>query len=131
MEFIGSGGIVLLILAVLWLSFIAPANQNTSAKPKNKRKTTKTTLKPAKSSIKVSYTPRTLINTGIQAEPKAEKEAEKVVINRLPDPLSARIGKIENVAWAEVKDLDSAREEKQRISSENLDEILKRRRSIG
>ena len=131
MEFIGSGGIVLLILAVLWLSFIAPANQNTSAKPKNKRKTTKTSLKLAKSAIKVSYTPRTLVNTGTQAELKPEKEAEKVVINRLPDPLSARIGTIENVAWAEVKDLDSAREEKQRISSENLDEILKRRRSIG
>ena len=131
MEFIGSGGIVLLILAVLWLSFIAPANQNTSAKAKNKRKTPKTTLKPVKSAIKVSYTPRTLINTGTQADSKAQKEPEKVVINRLPDPLSARIGTIENVSWAEVENLDSAREEKQRISSENLDEILKRRRSIG
>ncbi|MFM8927560.1 MAG: hypothetical protein ACKOFA_05100 [Rhodoluna sp.] len=131
MEFIGSGGIVLLILAVLWLSFIAPANQNHSAKPKSKRSSSKATLKPARSGVKVTYTPRTLVNTGSESLPETKQEVEKVVINRLPDPLSARLGSIENVSWAEVKDLDVAREEKQRISSENLDEILKRRRSIG
>jgi hypothetical protein len=57
--------------------------------------------------------------------------AAKVEVNRLPDPLSARLGKIENVQWAEVRELDQAREVKEKLSSETLDEILERRRSNG
>jgi len=54
-----------------------------------------------------------------------------VIVNRLPDPLSARLGKIESVKWAEILELDDARKEKENISSESLDEIMRRRRSNG
>jgi hypothetical protein len=61
----------------------------------------------------------------------APEQAAKVEVNRLPDPLSARLGKIENVQWAEVRDLSEAREVKENVSSKSLDEILERRRSNG
>jgi hypothetical protein len=38
---------------------------------------------------------------------------------------------LENVKWAEVVPLEEVREEKEKISSETLDEILQRRRSNG
>jgi hypothetical protein len=52
-------------------------------------------------------------------------------MNRLPDPLSARLGKIEDVKCADIHELENARKEKENISSENLDEIMRRRRSNG
>jgi hypothetical protein len=35
------------------------------------------------------------------------------------------------VKWADVVPLENAREEKEKVSSETLDEILKRRRANG
>ena len=72
-------------------------------------------------------------NKGVAEELVSEAlpAVEKVVINRLPDPLSARLGKIESVNWADVVELNDARKEKENISSENLDEIMRRRRSNG
>jgi len=131
MEIFGSGGIILLIVAVLWLSFMTPTGQRREVEAKAKRESVVRTRKSAARPIKFTTIATTPVNKGLQAEVKAEAAPEKVVINRLPDPLSARIGTIENVPWAEVKDLDKAREEKAKISSENLDEILRRRRANG
>jgi hypothetical protein len=131
MEFLGSGGLVLLILAVLWLSFVTPTSLTSSNSKKNKSKKLGRAPRELKATIRVGQNTTTLINKGTQASLIEKNQPEKVVIHKLPDPLSARIGSIENVTWAEVKNLDEARDEKQKINSENLDEILKRRRSIG
>jgi hypothetical protein len=131
MEAFGSGGIVLLIVAVLWLAFMTPTGQR-------REKTVKTKsarVAPAKKSndrpLKFTTMAQTPINKGLQGDVVTGSAVEKVVVNRLPDPLSARIGTIENIPWAEVKDLEKAREEKAKINSENLDEILRRRRANG
>jgi hypothetical protein len=69
---------------------------------------------------------------GIAPQSAVELEQlEKVEVNRLPDPLSARLGKIENVQWAEVRELFQTRDVKENVSSKSLDEILERRRSNG
>jgi len=69
--------------------------------------------------------------TEVETVVPVAKTSQKVVVNRLPDPLSARLGKIESVQWAQVHELEDARAEKEQLSSENLDEILRRRRSNG
>jgi hypothetical protein len=138
MEFTGTGGILLLVLAVLWLGFMTPSgkrgiNDHNEARA-NRRAARRAIAVQAKSEEKV-----------VEANPWFEKEltvevetlsevapaVEKVVVNRLPDPLSARLGKIESVNWADVVELNDARKEKENISSENLDEIMRRRRSNG
>ncbi|MEY4655449.1 MAG: hypothetical protein ACK5CU_02830 [Rhodoluna sp.] len=131
MEAFGSGGILLLVIAVLWLTFMTPTGQRREKSVKTKSTRTQRSGSVAARPLKYTTIATTPINKGLQAEVSPAPVAEKVVINRLPDPLSARIGSIENVPWAEVKDLDKAREEKAKISSENLDEILKRRRANG
>jgi hypothetical protein len=64
-------------------------------------------------------------------QPVEEIQSTRVEVNRLPDPLSARLGKIENVQWAEVREINQAREVKENLTAESLDEILQRRRSNG
>lgn len=131
MEAFGSGGIVLLVIAVLWLTFMTPTGARKEKEVKTKNLRAVRTTKPASRPLNYTTMAQTPINKGLQAEVVAAPVVEKVVINRLPDPLSARIGTIENIPWAEVKDLAEARDEKTKISSENLDEILQRRRANG
>lgn len=138
MEFTGTGGILLLVIAVLWLGFMTPSgkrgiNDHTEARA-NRRAARRASAVEAKSEEKV-----VAVNPWFEKELSVEVEtlsevvpaAEKVVVNRLPDPLSARLGKIESVNWADVVELNDARKEKENISSENLDEIMRRRRSNG
>lgn len=140
MEISGSGGILLLVVAVLWLGFMTPSGKS-GLSDASKRRTKK--VKPRR--VQSRVTPQVKVqvltrqNPWIQApegtieviSPVAEVLPERVVVNRLPDPLSARLGKIQTVAWAEVKDLDEARVEKEKVTSESLDDIMQRRRSNG
>ena len=135
MDFLGSGGVVLLVLAVLWLGFLTPSGQKGLQDREPRAKRQARTLKTAPSRSKTPNLPRYRVITGVQASQVAEKVVEKaaetVVVNRLPDPLSARLGTLENVKWADVVPLENAREEKEKVSSETLDEILRRRRANG
>lgn len=131
MEFLGSGGVVLLLIAVAWLAFMTPTGQRSTKAEKNKRSRQVKSQRSVQIRQNNTMQPRTRVVIGEQARSEIEITPEKVVINRLPDPLSARLGTIENVSWAAVHDLEKVREEKEKISSETLDEILKRRRSIG
>jgi hypothetical protein len=131
MEFLGSGGLILLIITVAWLAFLTPTGTRSVKTPKKNRvsaiKIVRSTQLPANNALKT----QTPINKGIQDNLAAVEESKKVVINRLPDPLSARLGSIENVEWAQVHDLEKVRTEREQISSETLDEIMQRRRSNG
>lgn len=139
MEITGSGGLLLLVIAVLWLGFMTPSGKSGLGDATKKRKRVQRVSAPTQASKPLKVQLRTQQNPWFQAEvegiaPQTAKPAEqvaKVEVNRLPDPLSARLGKIENVQWAEVRDLNQAREVKENLSSESLDEILERRRSNG
>lgn len=131
MEAFGSGGILLLVIAILWLTFMTPTGQRREKTVKTKSDRQLRRRNTADRPLQYTTKANTPVNKGLQAEVTVAPSPEKVVINRLPDPLSARIGSIENIPWAEVKDLEQARVAKAKITSENLDEILKRRRANG
>jgi len=139
MEITGSGGILLLIVAVLWLGFMTPSGKRglSDRKVKTKKQRNIRTVKYSAVQNNRVVSAREASNylasraTAAQAEVPVAKTPQKVVVNRLPDPLSARLGKIESVQWAQVHELEDARKEKEQLSSENLDEILRRRRSNG
>ena len=139
MEISGSGGILLLVLAVLWLGFMAPSAKRTQTESRRKRKVVSKTYTPVQEPSPVRVQIRNQQNPWFQADLEAiakqseakEEQETKVQVNRLPDPLSARLGRIENVQWAEVKDLNRVREVKENLTAESLDEILQRRRSNG
>jgi hypothetical protein len=139
MEITGTGGLLLLVIAVLWLGFMTPSGKSGLRDATKRRKRVERVSRPAQQSNQPRIQLRTQQNPWIQAdveamEQLAAQEAEqpkKVEINRLPDPLSARLGKIENVQWAEVRELNQAREVKENMKPEILDEILERRRSNG
>lgn len=138
MEFTGSGGILLLVVAILWLGFMTPSGKNgireRSAAKAQRKQARRAPAVVVRTEEKVSAnTAWFQENKGVAEDLVSEAlpAVEKVVINRLPDPLSARLGKIENVKWADIHQLENARKEKENISSENLDEIMRRRRSNG
>lgn len=139
MEITGTGGLLLLVIAVLWLGFMTPSGKSGLGDLTKRRKRVERVTAPSKVADKPKVQVRTQQNPWFQAdvEGMAKQEetqvqpAAKVEVNRLPDPLSARLGKIESVQWAEVRELDQAREVKEKLNSETLDEILKRRRSNG
>jgi hypothetical protein len=139
MEITGTGGLLLLVIAVLWLGFMTPSGKSGLRDATKRRKRVERVSRPAQQSNQPRIQLRTQQNPWIQAdveamEQLAAQEAEqpkRVEINRLPDPLSARLGKIENVQWAEVRELNQAREVKENMKPEILDEILERRRSNG
>jgi hypothetical protein len=138
MEFTGTGGILLVVVAVLWLGFMTPSGKrgiNDHSRTKANRRATRRApaVQVSREEAQSSFVPWFDKKVSIEVESLAEvaPTAEKVVVNRLPDPLSARLGKIESVKWAEILELDDARKEKENISSENLDEIMRRRRSNG
>ena len=137
MEITGTGGIVLVIIAVLWLGFLTPTGKRGLGEATKRRKRIQVTRnesqisKPNKK-VEISSDPAWFEApraVPIQETTVVEPKSEKVVVNRLPDPLSARLGKIESVKWAEVHELDNLRKEKENLTSESLDEILRRRRS--
>jgi len=131
MEIIGSGGVALLLIAVAWLGFMTPTGQR-SVKVEKKSKARPVKIQRVRQNPNAIATrPTSRVVTGEQASTTAAVAPEKVVINRLPDPLSARLGTIENVEWAEVHNLEKVREEKAQTELQNLDEILQRRRSNG
>ena len=121
----------MLLIALAWLGFMTPTGQRsvkvekkTKAKPvKVQRIRQNPTENPAAATTRVVI--------GEQAGVNTPASPEKVIVNRLPDPLSARLGKIENVTWAEVHSLEKIREEKEQNELQNLDEIMQRRRSNG
>lgn len=139
MEITGSGGILLLIVAVLWLGFMTPSGKrglsDRKVKTKKQRNIRTVSYSPAQRNTVIP--PREANSylasraTEVETVAPVAKTSQKVVVNRLPDPLSARLGKIESVQWAQVHELEDARAEKEQLSSENLDEILRRRRSNG
>lgn len=139
MEITGTGGLLLLVIAVLWLGFMTPSGKSGLGDAAKKRKRVQRVsaptqvAKPLKVQIKTQQNPWFQADVeGVAQQSSAEPQvAEKVVVNRLPDPLSARLGKIENVQWAEVRELNQAREVKESLTAESLDEILQRRRSNG
>jgi len=62
--------------------------------------------------------------------PTVEVAEEREPLPRLPDPLTARLGEIEKVEWAKVIRLAEIKtDEENNLSSETLDEILRRRRA--
>jgi hypothetical protein len=138
MEFTGTGGILLVVVAVLWLGFMTPSgkrgiNDHSEAKANRRAArrapTVQVKREAAKSNVAQWFDEE--MTSEVESLSEVAPTAEKVVVNRLPDPLSARLGKIESVKWAEILELDDARKEKENISSENLDEIMRRRRSNG
>jgi hypothetical protein len=138
MEFTGTGGVLLLVLAVLWLGFMTPSGKR-GINDHNEARANRRAARRA-SAVKANSEEEVVVaNPWFEKELTVEVETlsevapavEKVVVNRLPDPLSARLGKIESVNWADVVELNDARKEKENISSENLDEIMRRRRSNG
>ncbi len=131
MEFLGSGGVLLVIIAVLWFVFMTPSGERSVRSQKSKRSRAAKLQKTPRRAPITPKTATTPVFIGQEADLQVATAPEKVVINRLPDPLSARLGTMENVSWAEVHEIDKAREEKENLNTENLDEILKRRRSNG
>ena len=139
MEITGSGGILLLVIAVLWLGFMTPSGKSGLGDATKRRKRVQRVSAPTQATKPLKVQLHTQQNPWFQAEvegiaqPSALEtpQVEKVERNPLPDPLSARLGKIENVKWAEVRELSEAREVKENLRSESLDEILERRRSNG
>jgi hypothetical protein len=139
MEITGTGGLLLLVIAVLWLGFMTPSGKSGLKDATKKRKRVERVITPVQRENTSKIQVRTQQNPWFQADVEgiAENKAEeaelvkKVEINRLPDPLSARLGKIENVQWAEVRELNQVREVKENLKPETLDEILERRRSNG
>jgi hypothetical protein len=139
MEITGSGGILLLIVAVLWLGFMTPSGKRglSDRKVKTKKQRNIRTVSYSAAQRSTVLPPREANSylasraTEVETVAPVAQTPQKVVINRLPDPLSARLGKIESVQWAQVHELEDARAEKEQLSSENLDEILRRRRSNG
>ena len=139
MEITGSGGILLLVIAVLWLGFMTPSGKSGLGDATKKRKRVERVSVKSQPVKTLKVQVRTQQNPWFQADVEAiqppvtaaPQVATKVEVNRLPDPLSARLGKIENVQWAEVREISQAREEKENVSSKTLDEILERRRSNG
>ena len=139
MEITGSGGILLLIVAVLWLGFMTPSGKRglSDRKVKTKKQRNIRTVSYSVAQRNTVAAPREansyLASRAAEVETvaPAAQQPQKVVVNRLPDPLSARLGKIESVQWAQVHELEDVRAEKEQLSSENLDEILRRRRSNG
>jgi len=128
----------LLVLAVLWLGFMTPSGKR-GINDHNEARANRRAARRA-SAVKANSEEEVVVaNPWFEKELSVEVETlsevapavEKVVVNRLPDPLSARLGKIESVNWADVVELNDARKEKENISSENLDEIMRRRRSNG
>ena len=62
--------------------------------------------------------------------PAVEVAEEREPLPRLPDPLTARLGEIEKVEWAKVIRLAEIKTDAENnLSSETLDEILRRRRA--
>lgn len=139
MEITGSGGILLLIVAVLWLGFMTPSGKRglSDRKVKTKKQRNIRTVSYSAAQRSTVLPPREANSylasraTEVETVAPVAQTSQKVVVNRLPDPLSARLGKIESVQWAQVHELEDARVEKEQLSSENLDEILRRRRSNG
>jgi len=139
MEITGSGGILLLIVAVLWLGFMTPSGKRglSDRKVKTKKQRNIRTVNYAAAQKNNVVAPREANSylasrdAAVEAAAPVQQQPQKVVVNRLPDPLSARLGKIESVQWAQVHELEDVRKEKEQLSSENLDEILRRRRSNG
>jgi len=139
MEITGSGGILLLIVAVLWLGFMTPSGKRglSDRKVKTKKQRNIRTVSYSAAQRSTVLPPREANSylasraTEVETVATVAQTSQKVVVNRLPDPLSARLGKIESVQWAQVHELEDARVEKEQLSSENLDEILRRRRSNG
>jgi len=139
MEITGSGGILLLIVAVLWLGFMTPSGRRglSDRKVKIKKQRNIRTVNYAAAQKNKVVAPRETSSylasrdAAVEAAAPVQQQPQKVVVNRLPDPLSARLGKIESVQWAQVHELEDVRKEKEQLSSENLDEILRRRRSNG
>jgi hypothetical protein len=138
MEFTGTGGILLLVVAVLWLGFMTPSgkrgiNDRNDARANRKvaRRAPVVQVKNVVQQETVTPWFETTVVSEVEASQIITPAVEKVSVNRLPDPLSARLGKIESVKWAEILELDDARIEKENISSESLDEIMRRRRSNG
>ena len=138
MEFTGTGGVLLLVLAVLWLGFMTPTgkrgiNDHNEARANRRAARRASAVKANSEEDVVVANPWFEKELTVEVETLSEvaPAVEKVVVNRLPDPLSARLGKIESVNWADVVELNDARKEKENISSENLDEIMRRRRSNG
>jgi hypothetical protein len=138
MEFTGTGGILLVVVAVLWLGFMTPSGKrgiNDHSRTKADRRAARRApvVQVRREAAQASVAPwfDEKVTSEVESLAEVAPTAEKVVVNRLPDPLSARLGKIESVKWAEILELDDARKEKENISSENLDEIMRRRRSNG
>jgi hypothetical protein len=139
MEITGTGGILLLLIAVLWLGFMTPSGKSGLRDATKRRTRVDRVVIHTRAADKQKIQVKTQQNPWFDADvagiaPVAvaeEPQVEKVEVNRLPDPLSARLGKIENVQWAEVRELNQAREVKENVTSESLDEILQRRRSNG
>ena len=138
MEFTGTGGILLLVVAILWLGFMTPSGKrgiNDHNQDRANRKTSRRApvvqVKKEAPQIVVSPWFENQVISEVESLAEVVSAAEKAVVNRLPDPLSARLGKIESVKWAEILELEDVRKEKENISSENLDDIMRRRRSNG
>jgi hypothetical protein len=139
MEITGTGGILLLVVAVLWLGFMTPSGKSGLRDATKRRTRVDRVVVQTRAADKQRIQVKTQQNPWFQADVAGIKEealpqepqSSKVEVNRLPDPLSARLGKIENVQWAEVREINSAREVKENLTSESLDEILQRRRSNG
>lgn len=139
MEITGTGGILLLVIAVLWLGFMTPSGKSGLRDATKRRTRVDRVVIQTRAADKQKIQVKTQLNPWFDADvagiaPAAvaeEPQVEKVEVNRLPDPLSARLGKIENVQWAEVREINQAREVKENVTSESLDEILQRRRSNG
>jgi hypothetical protein len=139
MEITGTGGLLLLVVAVLWLGFMTPSGKS-GLRDATKRRTrvdrvvvqTRAADK-QKIQVKTHQNPWYLADVaGMQQNAVLEPvQVTKVEVNRLPDPLSARLGKIESVQWAEIREINKAREVRENLTSESLDEILQRRRSNG
>jgi hypothetical protein len=139
MEITGTGGILLLVVAVLWLGFMTPSGKSGLRDATKRRTRVDRVVVQTRAADKQKVQVKTQQNpwfdadvAGIEQVAEVEEpQVAKVEVNRLPDPLSARLGKIENVQWAEVREINQAREVKENITSESLDEILQRRRSNG
>lgn len=139
MEITGTGGILLLVVAVLWLGFMTPSGKSGLRDATKRRTRVDRVVVQTRAADKQKVQVKTQQNPWFDADVAGieqvaaieEPQVAKVEVNRLPDPLSARLGKIENVQWAEVREINQAREVKENITSESLDEILQRRRSNG
>jgi hypothetical protein len=137
MNFLGSGGLALAVVAALWILVFVPSWFSRAEEREHRvsKRAKSATPKLKRSSIRVSSQQNfDQIVAGFAAAVEAKAEIEDRTWQRteLPAPI-VRLGELEVAELAEVVQIEPARQsaEIRKLDQKELDEILRRRRANG